>query len=643
MQSNKPKFSVFSLFPPSFRPLLRAGALVLSALSVGAAVTAVTAVTTTPALAQAQPGSLGVVRWPGADLYVDANSSSGKLASVGRGEKVAFVKHDALWSKVRWQDQGELREGWMSRIFIDWRADPAVTPATSRQAAAANAPPVNISDAPGKPRGRAVLFGISSYQPDQAIPTLPGVPRDMHSASVMAQLMGITPDRITIHRDGAASKASMIATLNQLAKDVAADAETRTATETPADEPVLVYYSGHGGRIADAETPQRCIEGLIAHDGQLLTNTEMADLLRPLSKVTDGLFVFFDSCHSGGLSATRAVGAVNAQRLKPKFVARGDLSNCSEIVNMLKPPAAGTSGTRRTGKPYVYAAAARADEVSLDDPEQGGLATSNFLRCMIEGNGKQSVEAIRACAQKGIDETVAGNSTFKSPHLSITGDLNTVPVQVTLNAARRKQLLATASQAPLGNRPAGSKAVEFGGKNWPPVNNPGQAFAAIAARTDAASPLVVTAPGTLKIDSEALQLQVKAPANGYLYLFQAAADGKSAVLLFPNLVDHDHRVRQNQSVSLPRAAWPLVAGGPEGESQLLVVFSRTERDIARLIGEESGPFLELAVSPAGMQALALAISRSAHAESAECRRSAKTKGQCDPRYSATLKIIRESR
>ncbi|MDD5249135.1 MAG: caspase family protein [Rhodocyclaceae bacterium] len=572
-------------------------------------------------------GEMGVVRWPGGDLYAEANASSEKIASVPRGDSIEFIRRDGLWSMVRWRDKDDVKEGWMSRIFIDWRpAAPSAAPVSSPMVAPAAAA-VSVAAVPARSRGRAVIFGISNYQADQHIPTLTGVPLDMPSAAVMAQLMGISADRVTIYRDAEASKAGIVAVLSQLAKEVAPD------------EPVLVYYSGHGGRIADPDNPARCIEGLIAYDAQFLTAAEMAELLHPLAKITDKLFVFFDSCHSGGLSATRAVGD---QRLKPKFVARGDLSNCSEIVNVLRTP---EQGTRAAGRPYVYAAAARADEVSLDDPEKGGLATSNFVRCMVEGNNPQTVDAIRACAQKGIDLALADSSSFKPPHLAITGDLNAMPEQTELSKAQREKLLASATQPSRGAQPAASKAaqvsIQLGSRGWPQVANPRQAFAAIAARADA-SPLRVKAPDAMKIDIDSLRLEVQAPAEGYLYLFEATADGKSAVLLFPNLVDRDHRVTAGEVLHLPRSSWPLVSGGPEGETQLLVVFARAERDIAQLVGEEAGPFLDLAVSPAGMQALALAISRSAYADEANCLGRAKPAVQCDARYSATLKVIKET-
>jgi hypothetical protein len=589
-----------------------------------------------PALAQ----QAYTVQFLGATLYADANSSSEKLAELKRGERVELLQRDGvLWMKVRWQG----REGWVNRATLQ-RAEaeaaapvaaaappaapaPAAAPAVQAVASPQAAAPVTAAAAaPTASRGHAVVFGISEYEAGKGIPTLKGVPRDMHSASAMAQMMGITPDRIATLRDREVTKAGMTAVLTQLAKEV------------KEGEPVLLYYSGHGGRVADPNAGGRCIEGLITHEGQLLTNTEMAALIHPLAAITDGLFVFFDSCHSGGLSSTRATGD---GRFTAKFVPRSGSSNCAEIVNMLQSP---PPGTRATGNKYVYAAAARANEISLDDERNGGLATSNFMRCMADGNNR-TVDAIRACAQGGIERALAGNPQFKPHNMTITGDLTTAPVRVSTVA--REQLVASALQGKLAADPLAAKAAQvtaqLGSKGWPQVANPQQAFAAVLARADKAAPLAVDAPRSLKIDTEALRLKVQAPADGYFYIFQATGDGRNAVLLYPNLLDRDNRARAGQPLELPRPGWPLVAGGPEGDNQLLVVFSRSPRDLSQLVGQEAGPFLDLAVSPVGMQALSLAVSRSAFEGESDCQGAGAVGAHCQAPYSAEVKTIREVR
>jgi hypothetical protein len=265
---------------------------------------------------------------------------------------------------------------------------------------------------------------------------------------------------------------------------------------------------------------------------------------------------------------------------------------------------------------------------------------------MVSGNGS-TVDAIRACAQQGIDLRLKDNPTFKPHHITISGDVSIRPVRAELSPAYKRTLLAEAEQGVLTNRQAGAKSAQvslaLSAQGWPRVDNPQQAFAAIVQKSEPAGALVVSAPQTLKINAQTLQMKVQAPADGFVYVFQSSENGKNAYLLFPNLADRDNRVSAGQTVDLPRASWPLMAGGPEGDDQLLVVFSKAERDIGQLVGQVAGPFLDLAVSPIGMQALTLAVSRSAYADEAECRAEpvATRPAACSPGFSASLKIIRE--
>lgn len=648
-----------------------------------------------PAVAQ----KYGKIRNPiGADMRAAGTVDGMFIQSVPHGELVERLEGGmfSVWWKVRWQG----KEGWISRIYLEGVDDPGplVTPVPGQPPAAARPPvpstppqapvaAVAPSPAPGRPvapaqpaapvaapapvpasvaapapvsappppalpavtvaaaqpsvssvaqrpaagRGRAVVFGISNYTIPGVTPLL-GVPRDMVSAGVMAQLMGISADRITWHREGEVTKAGMTAVLTQLAREISEG------------EPVLVYYSGHGSRMPDPASPSQCVEGLLTADDQLLSSREMAQLLQPLARITDGLFVFFDSCFSGGLAATRAI---EGSGLRAKFAPRaGELSNCQAVNDLANPP----RGTRATGNRYVYAAAARANEVSLDDTETGGLATNNFLGCMMQNNGAaMSVDALRACAQSGIERRLANEKRYLPHHMTITGDLNLRPVRTNLTPALKQQMVASAAQGQLANRPAEAKAAFVSSslitQGWPQVYNPQQAFNAIAGKADASLALKVDAPQTLKINTQNLQMTVQAPADGYLYVFQATGDGKSAYMLFPNLSDRDNRVRAGQALDLPRASWPLVATGPEGENQLLVVFSRTERDISQLVGRVEGPFFDIAVSPTGMQALALAVSRSAFADQPECSgtNAAGNPALCAPGFAAQLRTIREVR
>ena len=103
----------------------------------------------------------------------------------------------------------------------------------------------------------------------------------------------------------------------------------------------------------------------------------------------------------------------------------------------------------------------------------------------------------------------------------------------------------------------------------------------------------------LRIGVDALQLEVTPAHDGHLYVALAGSDGQSLVLLYPNELAPDNRVRAGQRVSLPGPGWEIVAGGPPGPETLLVMVSDAPRDLGRLAREPAGPFVKSLLDEAG--------------------------------------------
>jgi hypothetical protein len=81
----------------------------------------------------------------------------------------------------------------------------------------------------------ALIVGVSNYASPEITP-LEGIPSDIISARSIARAMGIPDSRITVLRDGQATKAAILAAMEYLAASV-----------TPGSL-VFVYFSGHGTR-----------------------------------------------------------------------------------------------------------------------------------------------------------------------------------------------------------------------------------------------------------------------------------------------------------------------------------------------------------------------------------------------------------
>lgn len=104
---------------------------------------------------------------------------------------------------------------------------------------------------------------------------------------------------------------------------------------------------------------------------------------------------------------------------------------------------------------------------------------------------------------------------------------------------------------------------------------------------------VTLSRASLKIGGDPLALKIKSSHDGYVHLVLLGSDSKSFYVLFPNALDADNRIHANQTLSLPRPDWKLVAQGPVGIDQLLVLVSDTPRDLKALTAlppDSAAPF-----------------------------------------------------
>jgi hypothetical protein len=98
---------------------------------------------------------------------------------------------------------------------------------------------------------------------------------------------------------------------------------------------------------------------------------------------------------------------------------------------------------------------------------------------------------------------------------------------------------------------------------------------------------------SLKIGADPLALTVRSNHDGYVHLLLLGSDRKSFYLLFPNGLDQDNFIKAKQTLNLPRPDWQLIAQGPAGVDQLLVLVSDTPRDLKALtasLPDSAAPF-----------------------------------------------------
>jgi hypothetical protein len=486
----------------------------------------------------------------------------------------------------------------------------------------------------------ALIVGVSVYASPE-VPTLEGVPMDMVSARTMARAMGIPDSRIVELRDAQATKAAILAALENMASSMSEGGRA------------FLYFSGHGTRWYDPQV-QGCKEGLLAHDRQTLTNEEIARSTRRMSELADKVIVLFDACHSDGVgsSAQARTRSMSVAQLTPKFFLKGgqDAEACSRPSN-LRTRSLVAEATRLGAlqENFVQITSARVDEVSFDEPGKGGLATQGVRQCLLSkatdrnGSGSNSVAEIEQCAQAFVNEKLKPFPDLKPHRITATGNRNIVPVAVPRPPAAVAVATTPQPSPPAAAPAAPARPVEPAPVSAPvamPMASPAPApvtppqpsappVAVVAVPTPVApAPVTSAAPApapavppvpiapsvtpppalaslatlkdieqqrnprrqvdikvsreTLRIGKDPLELSLTSSHAGYVYLVMLGSDRKSFYVLFPNGLDADNRIEARKVLNLPRPDWKLMAQGPEGANHLLVLVTDTRRDLSAL-------------------------------------------------------------
>lgn len=502
------------------------------------------------------------------------------------------------------------------------------------------------ADAPLTVNNRyALIIGIGHYS-NAAIPSLKGVQHDMGSAQQMAANMGIPDENISYLRDDQATAAHIrqaIARLNQ---------------RLQSGDRLFVYYSGHGTRWHESGSAEgMCTEGLVATDGDVLSNREMGKLLEPLARKTDKMMVFYDSCFSGGVVAnpmkTRAL-TINNTLYTPKFTAESAPGSCFSPSNF-KTRSLSTALKEQGGLPQniVHIAASKPDEVSFDNAQRGGLATTAWRDCLngeardLDGSGAITVDEVTRCAQSKLDENLANQPGVLGQHMTVGGNKEFVPAWI------KSAFVTPAPASPPSPAPIPAPApVSLPAPAALPAlavhqASPADILQQIHAQRDGSRELQVkTTRQQLKIGRDKLELTVTAPQDGYLYIALAGSDGKSLYLLYPNKLDADNRIKAGQAVQLPRKTWQVDAGGPAGRDSLLVMVTDSPRQLRQLKTEAAGPFVQTLLDKQGRSLLQQVMASSANTGMAECSTAAPLRNlqvskRCSDAFASALLQLQE--
>jgi Caspase domain/Domain of unknown function (DUF4384) len=478
------------------------------------------------------------------------------------------------------------------------------------------------------PSNHALIITVSEYQKSP----LPGVLTDRKLGIELAQRFGVPPQNVVELSEQQVTREGLkqaFADMNQVVM--------------PGDK-LYVYFSGHGARYFSKATGQ-CTESLVMQDMRVVTNTEFANMIKPLSAKADKTIVMLDSCHSGGVAQAAGSRSLAAQ-YRPKFSPEASSPQCSLAVNLGSFSLSRGVDFHTTDHNMVILAAARNNEVAWDT-SKGGAMTYNFEQCLAgeavdtDHSGALSMQELTACVQARLDKTqedaarqhatLAGNSAlvpaFSDPQPS------TAPAQV------------NAASATSGGAPATSTAAPAVIDTLATLND------IYGQRDDRWQVQTSLASSTLKIGSN-LSMSIRSQRDGFVYLFYRGTQPDSFYLLFPNSLDAANTIKANQDLKLPRQDWSVTALGPKGTDHLMVMVTDTPRDFSALAlpadyVSQSGPFQKFrptaqAIARIGQIATLSAAVAKKECQSDDASRDLGVARRCSNVFGASLVTVQET-
>ena len=424
---------------------------------------------------------------------------------------------------------------------------------------------------PAAAENHALIMTISAYR--DGVPPLKGVAYDGESARSIARRMGVKDANMRQYKDGQLTLPGMQKAFDELQARVAEG------------DQVFIYFSGHGGRQLVRSPGERCAESLITVEGMAFIDAELESRLERLAAKTHKLVVLLDACHSGG-ATQRSIARDEKPRFSAKYFARSGVDACEQPVNVLtRSLGAATRPAGSGAANYVYIAAARDNEVSLDMPDKGGVATQAWRDCINgaaadrDGSGGLSAAEIQACAQQRIDAQLKDVKGFLPHHVTVAGN------------------------------PGAVLSFPEGKAKTNPFNTLADIY---HSRDDRRLVSLKGAKSAFRIGRDDVDFSLTSSHGGYAYILMVGSDGKSFDMLFPNQLDADNAIAAGQTLRLPRPGWQIRAGGPAGKNHLLAIVAASPREFGAIGMQPAGPFSMIGASEAASRNLQRTAGASAY-------------------------------
>lgn len=213
--------------------------------------------------------------------------------------------------------------------------------------------------------GHALVIGVSDYQKVRKLPkTVIKDAKDIYDVLISDKHCGYMPENTLKLLDDIATGENIREGLKWLAQS------------SPSESTVLIFFSGHGGRVDtgnEAGTyllPYNCNAEALKDTS--ISGEELTLLLRKIK--AERLIVFFDCCHSGGIGEPKDLGS------KQISFKSGLTDKYYEQLSQ--------------GKGRVIIASSRSDEVSLVMNDMDNSLFTFYLLNAVKGEGFKSDDGL---------------------------------------------------------------------------------------------------------------------------------------------------------------------------------------------------------------------------------------------------------
>lgn len=398
-------------------------------------------------------------------------------------------------------------------------------------------------------RKRALLIGVGTYENGVL---LPGVDKDIQNMCEALQIMGFKENDIQILSDKEATLGNIKFFIhNWLINGI-----------LPEDR-VLLYFSGHGSQVKDlnGDEADGVDEVLLPYDATVkngsLENAFVDDDFRTtIEKIpSNEIFVLLDACHSG--TATRTVSDKDGGYVSKFFYYEGMPEKGGDFL----------SGEDAFDDTCIALSACRDHEEALSNAK-GSLLTRSILNTLHEADFYGKSVSMNQLKEKG-DAFISGklSKTTKRQHPQISGakhlaELNLVPGKQVESLRYRIE------------KAAGNPAFE----------------------------IEMDVKSRYRLNEE-FHLSVKAPKDGYLNILNMDASFKDAVILFPNKLHPENKIKKGEVLKIPESsAFTLYAKPPVGKNMIVAFFTQSEINTYQN-GEGSSDNYFKILSPESLQSL----------------------------------------